>query len=107
MLFVLQCGQVDRAEDCNLQLKCGISAENWKFRFHYLSPSYKNLHLYCHNLSNSFSTLCNSFSTQLSDKLIYRSVLEFASTSTKSHIIEMRHRCRDMEKEIGVQFLAA
>ena len=95
MLFVLQCGQVDRAEDCNLQLKCGISAENWKFRFHYLSPSYKNLHLHWHNFGEKIQD-----SAQLSDKLIYRSVLEFDSTSTKSHIIEMRHRFRGrgMEK---------
>ena len=48
-----------------------------------------------------FQQFASFFSAQLTDKLIYRSVLEFCK------IIEMRHRCRDMEKEIGVQFLAA
>ena len=45
-LWLVQCGQVEQAEDCNLQVKCWISAENWKFRFHYLlSPFYKNFFL--------------------------------------------------------------
>ena len=59
MLLVLEgSGQVERAEDCNLQLKCWISAENWKFRFHYLSPFYNNLFLEWHNLAkDSYSTI--------------------------------------------------